>query len=147
MFINQLKNEEKITINMFGKEKEITVFCTGDNKFDSNGHYKKDVFDFNQQELDTLNWFLENINIEDYSAKIVKYCNDEYSNYCDKTITIKELPSEIRIHSIAINIEKKESSKPEISFYGDCKCDLEHGICIGFKNKKFIGINSQDWTL
>ena len=34
---------------------------------------------------------------------------------------------------------------PEISFYGDCKCDEEHGICIGFRDKKFLGINHQDW--
>lgn len=23
----------------------------------------------------------------------------------------------------------------------------EHGICIGFRDKKFLGIESQDWTL
>ncbi|MDE6927016.1 MAG: hypothetical protein K2O97_10660 [Acetatifactor sp.] len=27
------------------------------------------------------------------------------------------------------------------------RCDEEHGICIGFRDKKFLGIESQDWTL
>ncbi len=30
---------------------------------------------------------------------------------------------------------------------GDCECDPEHGICIGFRDKKFLGIDAQDWTL
>ena len=53
---------------------------------------------------------------------------------------------------IAINISEITQSVygdvyPEISFYGDCECDPEHGICIGFQDKKFLGIASQDWTL
>ena len=54
--------------------------------------------------------------------------------------------------TIVINVTKKWKAKdgtiyPEIAFLGDCKCDEEHGICIGFRDEKYIGIKSQDWIL
>lgn len=63
-----------------------------------------------------------------------------------------DIEKEISISAIAVNISRITQSKdgfvyPEISFYGDCECDPEHGICIGFRDKKFLGIHSQDWTL
>ena len=63
----------------------------------------------------------------------------------------KMLKKKINITAIAINVTDHWQSKsgliyPEISFYGDCKCD-EEGICIGFRDGKFLEIESQDWTL
>jgi len=72
--------------------------------------------------------------------------------WSDTKITEQDIENEININAIAINVTDTWKSKdgfayPEISFYGDCKCNVEHGICIGFRNKQFLGINSQDWTL
>ena len=156
--IKSLNNNDKIQIDLFGHKKWVSVFSTGDNRFDENGNYKDDNFELNQEELDVLNWFIKNIKIEDYKQEIMDYCNEEYSNwqYEDGTqeepIGIDEVENEINITSIAINITDAWKANdgfvyPEISFYGECNCDEEHGICIGFRNKKFIGINSQDWTL
>lgn len=35
----------------------------------------------------------------------------------------------------------------EISFYGNCACEPEQGICIGFQDKQFLGIHVQDCIL
>ena len=156
--IKSLKNNEYIKVNLFGKEKDIRVFCTGDNKFNKSRNGDEYDFEFNQEELDVLNWFLENVRIEDYKQEILDYCNKEYSNweYSDGThegpIKLDDVENEINIYAIAINVTEHWKSKdgfvyPEISFYGDCECDEEHGICIGFRNKTFLGIGSQDWTL
>ena len=146
--INSIKNKDTVKINMFGKEKDVKVLCTGDNKFDDNGYYKKDGFELTQEELNLLNWFLENVKIEDYKEQIKDYCNMSYEMWSDTTIALDDVENEINITSIAINVTKKKyDNYPDISFYGDCKCDPEHGICIGFRNKKFLGIESQDWTL
>jgi len=72
--------------------------------------------------------------------------------WSDIKITENDLESELDINAIAINITDNWKSKdgfvyPEISFYGNCNCNEENGICIGFRNEKFLGINSQDWTL
>jgi len=150
--IDNLKNNDKITINLFGKETIVKVFCTGDNKFDENGKYKMYDFELNSEELQVLNWFINNIHIEDYKKEILDYCNDKYSEYSDKQIKIDDVENEINIFAIAINVTDTWKSNsgfifPEISFYGNCNCDEEHGICIGFRNKKFLGIKSQAWTL
>ena len=156
--IEKLKNYDSVTVKLFGKETNLTVFSTGDNQFDESGNYKKGQFELNEQELEVLNWFINNIKIEDYKQEIVDYCNEVYSSwsYADGTsegpIGIDDLEEELNITSIAINVTKTWQSKsgyvyPEISFYGDCKCDEEHGICIGFRDKKFLGIEAQDWTL
>lgn len=155
LLINKLNNNDIIKIKMFGKEKEIEVFSTGDNKYDESGNLKTNKnFQLTNEEIDMLNWFINNVKIEDYKKEIVDYCNEEYSSwqYSDGTtegpIGIDDVENEINIFAIAINIMKNGYEDiPEISFYGECNCDEEHGICIGFKNKKFLGINSQDWTL
>ncbi len=156
--IRSLNNEDKIQINLFDKKKWLSVFSTGDNQFDENGNYKEAHFMLSQEELNVLNWFRNNIKIEDYKKEIMDYCNDVYSSweYEDGThegpIGIDDVENEINITSIAINVTKTWKSNdgfvyPEISFYGECNCDEEHGICIGFRYQKFIGIHSQDWTL
>lgn len=150
--IQSLKSGDSITINLFGKQKSVEVFSTGDNQFDENGNYKPEGFDLNEEEITCLNWFVENIDIADYKKEITAYCNEEYDASGNMKISENELENEVSISAIAINISKITQSKngfvyPEISFYGDCECDPEHGICIGFRDKKFLGISSQDWTL
>lgn len=147
-----IKNNDEIEIVMFGKKKIVNVFSTGDNQFDEDGNYKKDDFELNEMEIKCLNWFISNIKIDDYKNEILNYCNDEYRAIGANQITLEDVENEINIYAIAINITEHWKSKnglvyPEISFYGDCKCDPEHGICIGFRDGKFLGIKSQDWTL
>ena len=82
----------------------------------------------------------------------MQYCNERYEAIGDKHIEEADVVNEIGIFAIAINISETTQSfdgfiYPEISFYGDCECDPEHGICIGFRDKKFLGIHAQDWTL
>lgn len=149
---NIIKNNDEIEIVMFGKKKIVNVISTGDNQFDKDGNYKEDDFELNEMEVKCLNWFVSNIKIEDYKKEILDYCNYEYRAIGEKQITINDLEEEIDIHTIAINITETWKSKdgfvyPEISFLGECKCNPEHGICIGFRDGKFLGIESQDWTL
>lgn len=150
--IQDLKNGDFITINLFGKEKEVEVFSTGDNQFDEGENYEEDRFALSEEEIACLNWFLTNINIADYKKEIIEYCNERYDMMGDIQITEADIENEIYISAVAINISTITESAdgfvyPEISFYGDCECDPEHGICIGFRDKKFLGIHSQDWTL
>lgn len=150
--IERFNSGDTIRMELFGKEEELKVFATGDNIFDEDGDYKEDGFALNEEEIACLNWFLENIKIEDYKQEILQYCNEEYDAIGDKQIEEEDLENEIGIFAIAINISKITQScdgfvYPEISFYGDCECDPEHGICIGFRDKKFLGIHAQDWTL
>ena len=150
--IKKLNNGEHITIHLFGKEKDVEVFSTGDNQFDDSGNYKPAGFALSEEEIACLNWFIENVKIEDYIQEIVEYCNEQYDTMGDEPIEESDVENEINIFAIAINISKITQSTggyvyPEISFFGDCKCDPELGICIGFRDKKFLGIDVQDWTL
>ncbi len=150
--ITSLNDNDEITINLFGKEESVMVFSTGDNRYDEDGDDKEDGFPLNNEELECLNWFIANIDICDYKKEITEYCNKRYAMIGDKQITEADLEDEVSIYAIAINIGGVVQSYdgfvyPEISFYGDCECDPEHGICIGFRDKKYLGIESQDWTL
>ena len=69
--INHLNSGDFITINLFGKDKEVKVFSTGDNQFDETGNYKDDGFALNNEEIACLNWFISNVNIE--AAPFGKY--------------------------------------------------------------------------
>lgn len=148
----ELKNGDYITIDVFGKEKSVKVVSTGDNRFDEKGDYKAQGFTLSDQEIECLNWFMENVDIADYKKEILEYCNEQYDMIGEEEITEEELAGEIDIIAIVINISTITQSKngvvyPEISFFGWCECDFENGICIGFRDKKFLGINTQQWTL
>ena len=90
-----------IKINMFGKEKEVQVYCIGDNQSDESGNYKNYDFELTSEELEMLNWFINNIKIEDHKKQIVDYCNGQYSSwqYSDGTkegpIGIEDVEKEI----------------------------------------------------
>lgn len=138
-----LNSGDTITITLFGKEEDIEVFSAGDNQYDEDGDFKEEGFALNEEELACLNWFIENIKIDDYKKEITAYCNECYEAIGDKQITEDDLEQEVGIFAIAINISEITQSiygdvYPEISFYGDCECDPEHGICIGFRDKKFL---------
>ena len=148
--IEKLSSGDRITIELFGQEKEVEVFSFGDNRYDENGNYKDDGFALSGEEIACLNWFIQTIKIADYRQAIVQYCNELYQN--TKQIEEKDIEDEIDISSIAISISEITQAEdgfvyPEISFCGECECDPEHGICIGFRNKKFLGIHMQDWIL
>lgn len=150
--IQALNSGDTITISLFGRDKEVEVFSTGENRFDESGNYKEDGFALSEEEIACLNWFVENVDISDYKKEIIAYCNEQYENIGGDSITEDDLEEEITIFAIAVNIGGITQSirgmvYPEISFFGDCMCDEEHGICIGFRDKKFLGIYSQDWTL
>ena len=121
--INHLNSGDFITINLFGKDKEVKVFSTGDNQFDETGNYKDDGFALNNEEIACLNWFISNVNIADYKKEITEYCNEQYSMIGDTHITENDLENEIDIFAIAINISETTQSLngfvyPEISFLG-----------------------------
>ncbi len=150
--IEKLNSGDIIKIDLFGKEEKVEVFSAGDNQFDENGNYKDEGFALNDEEIACLNWFIENVKIEDYRHAITEYCNEQYDAIGGDRIEESDLENEISIFAVAINISEITQSKdgfvyPEISFFGDCECDPELGICIGFRDKKFIGVYSQDWTL
>ena len=144
---------EELTIQVFGKETEVSVFSVGDNCFDENGEYKEEGFPRKKRELDCLNWFLEHAVISDYRKEIADYCNEVYAGTGRLPVAESDLEQEIQITGIAVNISEITQSGdgslvyPEISFMGECECDPEHGICIGFRDQKFLGIHAQDWTL
>ncbi|MBR3322458.1 hypothetical protein IKG13_00095 [Candidatus Saccharibacteria bacterium] len=79
--ITSFKNYDQVKVNYFGEEKYMDVFCTGDGKYEGD-RYKNVEYDLNEKELEVLNWFLENVKIEDYRQEIVNYCNDKYSMWC-----------------------------------------------------------------
>ena len=144
---------DTLTVQAFGQETEVFIFSVGDNCFDENGDYKEEGFPLNREELDCLNWFLKHVDLSDYRREITAYYNKMYEAIGDTVIMESDLEQEIQITGIAVNISEITQSGdgslvyPEISFRGECKCEPEHGICIGFRDQKFLGIHAQDWTL
>nr|WP_325250529.1 hypothetical protein [uncultured Oscillibacter sp.] len=144
---------DALTIRVFGKEAEVSVFSLGDSRFDENEDCREDGFPLNREELDCLNWFLENVNISDCRREIAAYCNAMYTGTGRPPVKESNLEQEIQITGIAVGTSGITQSEdgaladPQISFMGECECDPEHGICIGFRDQKFLGIHAQDWML
>lgn len=147
--IKSLENEDKVEVAVFGKTMKIPAVSVGDNSFDDNGNEKRS-FSFNAKELELLNWILQNVKLEDYSSQILQYVNGIYFENDEKEISEKDLKNEIEITAIVVNILDgldDDFCVPDVSFIGECRCDQDGGICIGFRNKEFLGIDAQDWTL
>ena len=144
----EIHNGDRLTLPLFGRETELMILATGDSQYD---HDEED-FPLNQAELACVNWLLESVHIEDYTDQIVAYCNERYEMIGGPVITAADLAEEVELTGIAVSLsEVMESNSghryPDVSFLGECACDPEHGICIGFRDREFLGIESQDWAL
>ena len=100
-----MKNNDKILVDLFGKEVELSILCTGDNQFDEEGDYKEDEnFELLPEEVEYIQWFVKNVKIEDYRKEITEYCNEQYMGIGEDAITEDDLEKEVFIDTIAINI-------------------------------------------
>lgn len=104
--IEKLNSGDFIKIDLFGKEENVEVFSTGDNQFNENGDYKDDGFALTDEEITCLNWFIENVKIEDYREAITQYCNEQYDAIGGKQIAESDIENEITIFAVAINISE-----------------------------------------
>lgn len=146
--VDSLNNEDNIVVDIFGRATEVVVISTGDNQFDKNGQHKPDGFALSEKEIAVLNDFLENVKLADFIKEITDYFNERYEENGEELIDEEDTPYELKINTIAVNVCKENGEDdPEIAFMGDCYCDDEGGICIGFREGKLVGIEQQDWLL
>ena len=144
---------DHLTIRVFGKETEVSVFSLGDSRFDENGDYREEGFPLNREELDCLNWFLEHTDISDCRKEIAAYCNELYAGTGRSPVAESDLERESQIIGIAVNISEITQSGdgsliyPPVSFTGECQCEPWHGIGIGFPDQRFLDSQAQDWLL
>ena len=45
-----------------------------------------------------------------------------------------------------VPISKKHKDMPDISIAGECECDPDHGIAIGFRDMNFLGVGPEDYA-
>lgn len=142
-----------VTVKIFGEDRRVLVLSVGDNRFDADGNYKEEGFALDEVEMACLNWLVAEVPLDDYQEAILGYCNRCYENIGAAPVTMDKLADEVTIGAIAVNVSEVTQSAdgrlvyPEISFLGDCVSDGERGICIGFRDGRFLGIGGQDWTL
>lgn len=145
--VETLRSGDKIFVDIFGKVTKVEVISTGDNQFDEDGQHKPDGFALSEKETAVLNDFLKNVKLADFIDEITNYCNERYEENGEEPIQYYKTPLEIRINTVAVNVcEDNGEDDPEIALMGDCECD-EGGICIGFRDGEFVGIEQQDWLL
>ncbi len=146
--VESLNNEDKIYADIFGKVTEVEVISTGDNQYDENGNHKPDGFALSDNEIAALNDFLKNVKLEDFVEQITEYCNERCEENGEEPIKDYMTQHVITINQIAVNVCKDNGDDdPEIALIGDCDCDEENGICIGFRGGELVGIEQQDWLL
>lgn len=99
------------------------------------------------KEVQLLLWLTNELNTESIADGVVEYCNITYDMWSDKQIGREDLLDELDISKIYLRTEHSAEydDDPEISLAGECQCDEEHGIAIGFKNKELAGVSSEDY--
>ncbi len=96
------------------------------------------------REVELVKWLTTEFDIASLDYDIVDYCNNRYEMWCDKRIEAKDLYDELTLKRIYLRTEHaKNGLGPDISITGDCECDDDHGIAIGFKDKDFYGIGDE----
>ena len=73
---------------------------------------------------------------------LIAYFTHPFLNF----FALKYLEKKINLRSLTVEANDG-FVYPEIAFFGSSLCDEEEGICIGFRDKKFLGIDLQNWIL
>ena len=135
-YINyNFKSGDKFLYKIFKNLVNIKIYST----------YKNDGEPLSNEEVDEVNWLLTNNLLDNKSIqnKVLKYINKKYKNFEDNFKEKSSLQNEISIHSIVVCIDKDDLGDTGdvskiVAFCGEASCDIEHGISISFKNKKYM---------
>ncbi len=123
-------------LNLFGEITEVNICTSGEEEMDE---------ELTKEETELLMWLTTELDTETIKQKVLDYCNNCYDMWSDKKIEAEDLFDEISINSIYINVKFAAEIKhiPDIFLTGECEADEDHGISIGFRNKKFMIISEE----
>lgn len=138
-----MKSNKKITMNIFGKERQLDICLVGDNEPEYNLETNQlEIVELTKAEERLLDW-IKMFDISICKEKIVKYIN--YMNeiieegiYNDYDLSDENvfLPM-----SILINVrEETDDETADIALFGESEY-TEDGIMIAFKNGNYLGIS------
>jgi len=127
-------------LNLWGQLTAVSVERADEDEFEDD--------ELSRKEVKLLLWLMNEQNMEDVTDEVLSYCNDTYEEYSDTKITKQDLLDELDLGTIYLNtrFSKKIKDMPDISIAGECECDPDHGIAIGFRDMKFLGIGPEDYA-
>jgi len=123
-------------LNLFGEITEVNICTSGEEEMDE---------ELTKEETELLMWLTTELDTETIKQNVIDYSNVCYEMWCDKRIEAEDIIDEVSINSIYLNVKFAEECEhiPEIFLAGECKADEEHGISIGFRNKKLKEISEE----
>lgn len=138
-------------MTLLGRETALTILLTGDSRFDAEDN-DREGGPLNQAEAALLLWLTKEADLSGLPAALVSYCSGLYQGTGRPPITEADLASEVTFTHAALNLGAVSQSLdgtlvyPDIALLGECACDPEHGLCVGFRDGRFLGIGLQDWV-
>ena len=148
-----MSTSDSISVNVFGKTKSLKLFI----KRSENEIYEPSIYDYdklkkdvpykvsvvflNNSELNALKWIVKTLphNSDKIKADLLEYvnlCNERHDDW-EKAQSFEVLQYEIDIKTVCLDFSQESEV---IALCGDCNCDVEHGIAIAFRNRKFAGV-------
>ena len=127
-------------LNIWGQLTAVSVERADDEEFEDD--------ELSRKEVKLLLWLINELNMDDVCDEVLSYCNDSYGEYSDNKITKQDLLDELDLGTIYLNTQfsKKHKDMPDISIAGECECDPDHGIAIGFRDMNFLGVGPEDYA-
>ncbi len=148
-----MSTSDSISVNVFGKTKSLKLFI----KRSENEIYEPSIYDYdklkkdvpykvsvvflNNSELNALKWIVKTLphNSDKIKADLLEYvnlCHERHDDW-EKAQSFEVLQYEIDIKTVCLDFSQESEV---IALCGDCNCDVEHGIAIAFRNRKFAGV-------
>ena len=141
-----MKSNEKVKMNIFGKERELDICLVGDNEPEYNMETDKfEAVDLTKEEEKLLNW-IQSVNFACYKNKIIKYINCLNELICEDMNDDYDLSDDEVFLPVTILINVSEFMDEEtadVALFGESSY-AEDGIWIAFKNGNYFGISGFD---
>lgn len=148
-----MSTSDSISVNVFGKMKSLKLFIKRSeneiyepiiydyDKLKKDVPYKVSVVFLNNSELNSLKWIVKTLphNSDKIKADLLEYvnlCNERHDDW-EKAQSFEVLQYEIDIKTVCLDFSQESEV---IALCGNCNCDVEHGIAIAFRNRKFAGV-------
>ncbi len=152
-----MSTSDSISVNVFGKTKSLKLFITRSeneiyepsiydyDRLENDVPYKTSVVFLNNRELDALKWLVKTLphNADKVKADILEYvnlCHESWDDDWEEAHSFEILPYEIDVKTVCLDFSQDSEV---IALCGDCNCDVEHGIAIAFRNRKFAGVSPE----
>ena len=139
-YIDNLNNGDTIDFTVFGNKSNVEITCYGDNSIDENGKKKTGSYPLTFMEIETINYYRSEVDLEDYKEDIENSLKESSSK-----VTYAYLKNNMHLIGVGVNVNRLEYvDVPDFIYCFESRDLSSFNVSVCFRDRKFFIVGPID---